>query len=107
MKKQGKTEPLDPAAVCKSSDLMAVTELLTKIGDKWSTFSILSLDLLGGRSRFSELERAIPGIPQRMLTGDKSPKHSLINRGEYPSCSWVTAIRTLGGQLLKTGHFTR
>jgi hypothetical protein len=37
----------------------------------------------------------------------KSPKHSLINRGEYPSCSWVTAIRTLGGQLLKTGHFTR
>lgn len=79
MKKQGKTEPLDPAAVCKSPDLMAVTELLTKIGDKWSTFSILSLDLLGGRSRFSELERAIPGIPQRMLTGDKSPRHSSMS----------------------------
>ena len=68
MKKQRRTEPLDPAAVCKSSDPMAVRELLTKIGDKWSIFLILSLDLLGGRARFSELERAIPGISQRMLS---------------------------------------
>jgi len=68
MKKQRRTEPLDPAAVCKSSDPMAVRELLTKIGAKWSIFLILSLDLLGGRARFSELERAIPGISQRMLS---------------------------------------
>ena len=68
MKKQRRTEPLDPAAVCKSSDPMAVRELLTKIGDKWSIFLILSLNLLGGRARFSELERAIPGISQRMLS---------------------------------------
>jgi DNA-binding HxlR family transcriptional regulator len=33
---------------------MAVRELLTKIGDKWTIFAILSLDLLGGRARFSE-----------------------------------------------------
>ena len=68
MKKQRRIEPLDPAAVCKSSDPMAVRELLTKIGDKWSIFLILSLDLLGGRARFSELERAIPGISERMLS---------------------------------------
>jgi DNA-binding HxlR family transcriptional regulator len=68
MKKQRRTESLDPAAVCKSSDPIAVRELLTKIGDKWSIFLILSLDLLGGRARFSELERAIPGISQRMLS---------------------------------------
>jgi DNA-binding HxlR family transcriptional regulator len=47
---------------------MAVRELLTKIGDKWTIFLILSLDLLGGRARFSVLERAIPGISQRMLS---------------------------------------
>jgi DNA-binding HxlR family transcriptional regulator len=47
---------------------MAVRELLTKIGDKWTIFLVLSLDLLGGRARFSELERAIPGISQRMLS---------------------------------------
>jgi DNA-binding HxlR family transcriptional regulator len=47
---------------------MAVRELLTKIGDKWTIFVILSLDLIGGRARFSELERSIPGISQRMLS---------------------------------------
>ncbi|KUR79058.1 HxlR family transcriptional regulator [Novosphingobium sp. FSW06-99] len=47
---------------------MAVRELLTKVGDKWTIFVMLSLDLLGGRARFSALERAIPGISQRMLS---------------------------------------
>ena len=47
MKKLGKTGSLDPAAVCRSSDPMAVRELLTKIGDKWTIFVVLSLDLLG------------------------------------------------------------
>jgi DNA-binding HxlR family transcriptional regulator len=67
----GKPNPirqLDPAAICRSSDPMAVRELLTKVGDKWTIFVVLSLDLLGGRARFSELERAVPGISQRMLS---------------------------------------
>ncbi len=68
MKKPSKAGHLDPAAICRSSDPMAVRELLTKIGDKWTIFLVLSLDLLGGRARFSELERAIPGISQRMLS---------------------------------------
>ncbi len=67
---QRSTRPgsLDPAAICRSSDPMAVRELLTKIGDTWTIFVVLSLELLGGRARFSELERAIPGISQRMLS---------------------------------------
>ncbi|WP_084143517.1 winged helix-turn-helix transcriptional regulator [Methylocapsa acidiphila] len=68
MKKPSKAGHLDPAAICRSSDPMAVRELLTKIGDKWTILVILSLDLLGGRARFSELERAVPGISQRMLS---------------------------------------
>ena len=68
MNKPGKIRALDPAAICKSSDPMAVRELMTKIGDKWTIFVVLSLCLLGGRARFSELERAIPGISQRMLS---------------------------------------
>jgi DNA-binding HxlR family transcriptional regulator len=69
MKNAGKSKHLDPAAVCGYKDPAAVRELLTKIGDKWSIFLILSLAKLpGGRARFSELERAIPGISQRMLT---------------------------------------
>ncbi len=68
MKKPSKAGHLDPAAVRRSSDPMAVRELLTKIGDKWTIFLVLSLDLLGGRAQFSELERAVPGISQRMLS---------------------------------------
>ncbi len=68
MRRPSKTGQLDPAAICRSSDPMAVRELLTKIGDTWTIFLVLSLELLGGRARFSELERAVPGISQRMLS---------------------------------------
>lgn len=68
MNDSSRARRLDPAAICGSSDPMAVRELLTKIGDRWTIFVVLSLDLLGGRARFSELERAVPGISQRMLS---------------------------------------
>ena len=69
MKKQNKPAYLDTVSVCGHKDPMAVREILTKVGDKWSIFLILSLSLLpGNRARFSEIERAIPGISQRMLT---------------------------------------
>src|SRR6202167_4534115 len=69
MKKNSQKKPLDSAYVCGHGDPLAVRELLTKVGDKWSIFLILSLAKLPGqRARFSELEKAIPGISQRMLT---------------------------------------
>lgn len=69
MKKTNKNTHLDTVSVCGHKDPMAVRELLTKIGDKWSIFLILSLaQLPGNRARFSEIERSIPGISQRMLT---------------------------------------
>ncbi len=51
---------------------MAVRELLTKIGDKWTIFVVLSLDLLGGRARFSELER--DGLVIRELFPEVPPR---------------------------------
>jgi DNA-binding HxlR family transcriptional regulator len=69
MRKGNLKKPLDSASVCGHKDPEAVRELLTQVGDKWSIFLILSLaQLPGGRARISELERAIPGISQRMLT---------------------------------------
>ena len=69
MKKRSSKGTLDSVVVCGHEDPAAVRELLTKVGDKWSIFLILSLaQLPKGRARFSELERAIPGISQRMLT---------------------------------------
>src|ERR1700722_16026897 len=86
MRKRAKTGALDPAAICRSSDPMAVRELLTKIGDKWTIFIILSLHLLGGRARFSGLERAVPGISQRMLslTLKNLERDGLVIRGLFP-----------------------
>jgi len=95
MKKPSKAGLLDPAAVCRSSDPMAVRELLTKIGDKWTIFLVLSLDLLGGRARFSELERAVPGISQRMLSSTLKnlERDGLVTRELFPECRPVSNTR--------------
>jgi DNA-binding HxlR family transcriptional regulator len=44
----------------------AIREVLDRVGDKWSLLVIGTLR--GERLRFSELQRHIPGISQRMLT---------------------------------------
>src|SRR5438045_1809241 len=47
-------------------DCRAVSEVLDRIGDKWS---VLVVAMLGdGPKRFNELRRDIPSISQRMLT---------------------------------------
>lgn len=43
-----------------------VSEILQRIGDKWSVLVVMTLR--DGSRRFSELRRALPGISQRMLT---------------------------------------
>ena len=48
------------------SDCRSVSEILSRVGDKWS---VLVVTLLGdGSMRFSELRRLIGGISQKMLT---------------------------------------
>jgi DNA-binding HxlR family transcriptional regulator len=87
---------LDPAAICRSLDPTAVRELLTKIGDKWKIFVVLSLDLLGGRARFSELERAVPGISQRMLSSTLKnlERDGLVVRELFPELPPVSSMRS-------------
>jgi DNA-binding HxlR family transcriptional regulator len=106
MKNAGKNKHLDPAAVCGHKDPSAVRELLTRIGDKWSIFLILSLaKLLGGRARFSELERAIPGISQRMLTLTlrNLERDGLVTRKVFPEVPPRVEyeITSLGRSLLR------
>jgi len=86
LKKTGKNKQADPAALC-GHDPMAVRDLLTTVGDKWSIYLILSLaKLLGNRARFSEIERAIPGISQRMLTMTlrNLERDGLVQREVFP-----------------------
>ena len=48
------------------SDCRAVSEVLSRVGDKWSVLVVTKLG--GGSKRFNELRREIGGISQRMLT---------------------------------------
>nr|WP_123740025.1 helix-turn-helix domain-containing protein [Salana multivorans] len=50
----------------RDEDGRAVRDVLDRIGDKWSLLVIGTL--AGGRLRFTELQRHIPGVSQRMLT---------------------------------------
>jgi DNA-binding HxlR family transcriptional regulator len=45
----------------------AIRDVLNHIGDKWTLLIVGALSL-GHRLRFTELQRHIPGISQRMLT---------------------------------------
>ena len=48
------------------ADCRAVSEVLARVGDKWSVLVVTRLG--GGPLRFNELRRSIGGISQRMLT---------------------------------------
>ncbi|MBS0383785.1 MAG: helix-turn-helix transcriptional regulator [Proteobacteria bacterium] len=50
----------------QSHDCRAVSEILSRVGDKWSVLIIMRLG--EGSRRFNEIKRMIGGISQRMLT---------------------------------------
>src|SRR5881392_1163835 len=61
-----------------------IREVLARIGDKWSVFVIT---LLGERTmRFTELQRSIEGISQRMLTLTlrQLERDGLVDREVFP-----------------------
>ncbi len=58
--------PVLPSNLHVPEDCRAVSEVLDRVGDKWS---VLVVAMLGdGPKRFNELRRAIASISQRMLT---------------------------------------
>lgn len=54
------------ACLDKNADERAIRTVLDRVGDKWSLLVIATLR--SGVLRFSELQRHIPGVSQRMLT---------------------------------------
>src|SRR5471030_1263176 len=62
---QGGTN-LIPANLHVADDCRAVSEVLARVGDKWTVLVVSTLG--GGRKRFNELRRALGSISQRMLT---------------------------------------
>lgn len=79
-----------------------VTDVLRRVGDKWS---VLVVVLLGrGPSRFSELHRAVENISQRMLTRTLRAleRDGLVTRTVYPTvpASVEYGLTELGSTLL-------
>jgi DNA-binding HxlR family transcriptional regulator len=52
----------------RETDCLPVSEILSRIGDKWSVMIVMTLHHQDGRVRFSELRRGVEGISQKMLT---------------------------------------
>src|SRR5579863_2486469 len=69
---------LTPAAPCRAS------EVLGRVGDKWSLQVIFSLG--DGARRFTDLKRGIDGISQRMLTVTLRglERDGIVTRTMYP-----------------------
>jgi len=55
-----------PSNLHVSEDCRAVSEVLARIGDKWTVLVVGELG--GGPKRFNEIRRALGSISQRMLT---------------------------------------
>jgi DNA-binding HxlR family transcriptional regulator len=62
-----------------------VREVLDRLGDRWSVLVVA--ELAAGVRRFRELQRAVPGISQRMLTLTvrRLERDGMLSRTIYPT----------------------
>ncbi len=73
--------------ICQQQDTKPLREFLTKVGDKWSILLIVMLaSAPGHRARFSELQKMVEGISQRMLTTTlrQLERDGLVSREIFP-----------------------
>ncbi len=66
MSVDNKRVPAKSAITCTDDTCRPVREVLSLVGDKWSILIVVIL--ANGTRRFSELQKSIDGISQRMLT---------------------------------------
>ena len=68
-----------------SDNCRAVSEVLARVGDKWTVLVVFTLGR--GAMRFNELKRGVDGISQRMLTLTLRAleRDGLVTRTVFPS----------------------
>jgi DNA-binding HxlR family transcriptional regulator len=76
---------MSPANSVDHTTCMAMTDILNRIGDKW-TVMVVGILSRRGTLRFNELKRAIDGVSQRMLTLTlrNLERDGLVTRTIYP-----------------------
>ncbi|MFN3659413.1 MAG: winged helix-turn-helix transcriptional regulator [Pseudolabrys sp.] len=74
-----------PGNLHEPGDCRAISEVLSRVGDKWTVLVVSSLG--GGPKRFNELRRALGSISQRMLTLTLRAleRDGLVTRTVYPT----------------------
>jgi DNA-binding HxlR family transcriptional regulator len=100
---------MSPGHIHVPTDCRTVTEILSRVGDKWSVQVVVQLG--EGPKRFNELRRSVDGISQRMLTLTLRglERDGLVTRTVYPTipprvdyeltglgCSLLKTVRGLG-----------
>ena len=67
------------------ADCQAITEILDRVGDKWTVMVVRALEQ--GPLRYNEIRRVVDGISQRMLTLTLKglERDGLVNRTMYPT----------------------
>ena len=100
---------MSPSHIHVPTDCRTVTEILSRVGDKWSVQVVVQLG--EGPRRFNELRRNVTGISQRMLTLTLRglERDGLVTRTVYPTipprvdyqltglgCSLLKTVRGLG-----------
>jgi DNA-binding HxlR family transcriptional regulator len=85
------------------ADCRAVSDVLARVGDKWSVLVVTRLG--AGSMRFNELRRSIGGISQRMLTLTLRglERDGLVTRTVFPTIPPRVdyALTLLGRDLLE------
>src|SRR5882672_6914626 len=76
---------LIPGNLHEPGDCRAVSEVLSRVGDKWTVLVVTVLG--GGPKRFNELRRGLGSISQRMLTLTLRAleRDGLLTRTVYPT----------------------
>lgn len=75
---------LDPCGLPEHPDC-GIRDVLDRVGDKWSVLVVV--ELASGPRRFRQLQRAVDGISQRMLTLTvrRLERDGLVTRTVYPT----------------------
>ena len=88
MKQISKHAVLGPVALtCRNEETEPLREFLARIGDKWSILLVVTLSRKPNhRARFSDLQKSIDGISQRMLTTTlrQLERDGLLSREVFP-----------------------
>jgi DNA-binding HxlR family transcriptional regulator len=94
---------LKPATFPESSACRRISEILSRVGDKWTVLVIVQLR--EGPLRFSEIKRRLGSISQKMLTATLRAleRDGFLTRTVFPSVPPRVdyELTTLGRDLLK------